>query len=74
MLLSTRSPTLLAEYRIAVSQDGAMVRLEIGKVTVHLPYDVALQLSQWLRVHGRQAKRFAGDDARIISVVGTLTQ
>ena len=37
-----------------------------------MPYETALQLSQWLRVRGKEAKRRAGDMSRHLSAVGIL--
>jgi len=69
--LTSISP-LLSKQRIAVEPVGEMVRLTIGNAHIDMPYETALQLSQWLRVRGKEAKRLAGDSSRHWSVIGTL--
>jgi hypothetical protein len=49
-----------------------MVRLSIGNADIDMPYETAIQLSQWLRVRGKEAKRRAGDMSRHWSVIGLL--
>lgn len=51
---------------------GGMVYLRIGNTEIGLHYEAALQVSQWLRLHARRAKRAAGDRSRIWSSMGTL--
>jgi hypothetical protein len=63
---------LLRRERIAVMSEGELVVMQLGNVTVNLPYETALLLSQWLRVRAKEAKRRAGDVSRHWSVIGTL--
>jgi len=72
MLLSTRTD-LLKRQRIAVTSEGELVVLSLGNVTVKVPYETALLLSQWLRMRAKEAKRTAGDTSRHWSIVGTLS-
>ena len=37
-----------------------------------MPYETALQLSQWMRVRAKECKRIAGDMSRHWSAVGVL--
>ncbi len=37
------------------------VKLDLGGHTLTMEYPTAIKLSQLLRVHGKQAKKFAGD-------------
>jgi len=70
---STVGSPLLSRQRISVDTDGGeIVVMTIGNVEVKLPYETALQLSQWLRVRGKEAKRRAGDMSRHWSAVGVL--
>jgi hypothetical protein len=62
------------ERRIAVSAEGDTVLLAIGNAEIRMPYETALQLSTWLRVRGKQAKRTAGDTSRHWSVIGLLDE
>jgi len=63
---------LLARQRISVGTEGELVTLTVGNDTLRMPYETALQLSQWLRVRGKQAKRQAGDMSRHWSAVAVL--
>lgn len=63
---------LLSRQRIAVEARGDMVRLSIGNADIDMPYEAAIQLSQWLRVRGKEAKRAAGDMSRHWSVVAVI--
>ena len=65
--------TLLSRQRIEVRAQGDMVVLSIGNSDITMPYEAAIQLSQWLRVRGKEAKRTAGDMSRHWSVIGTLS-
>lgn len=68
-----RSPSaLLQQQRIQVRAVGETVELQIGNAVIGLPYETALQLSQWLRVRAKEAKRLAGDQSRHWSVVALL--
>lgn len=62
----------LQQMRIAVEARGDQVRMTIGNAQIDMPYETALQLSQWLRLRGKEAKRTAGDLSRHWSVVGQL--
>lgn len=63
---------LLSRQRMAVDIRGDLVRLSIGNADIDMPYETALQLSQWLRVRGKQAKRQAGDMSRHWSAIAIL--
>ena len=63
---------LLSRQRISVEARGELVRLSVGNAHLDLPYETALQLSQWLRVRGKEAKRTAGDMSRHWSAVAIL--
>lgn len=63
---------LLSRQRIVVDTEGELVTLAIGNATIKMPYETAIQLSQWLRVRGKEAKRLAGDRSRHWSAIGVL--
>lgn len=63
---------LLSRQHIAVDTEGDLVTLTFGSSTVKMPYETALQLSQWLRVRGKEAKRRAGDQSRHWSVIASI--
>jgi hypothetical protein len=72
MVGNTAPSALLSRQRIEVAAEGDQVRLSVGNAEIRMPYETALQLSTWLRVRGKQAKRNAGDTARHWSVIGLL--
>ena len=63
---------LLSRQRMAVTIEGDLVKLSIGNTDIRMPYETALQLSQWLRVRAKQAKRTAGDVSRHWSAIGLI--
>lgn len=68
---SVGSP-LLRKQRISVDAEGELVVLRVGNTELKMPYETAIQLSTWLRVRGKQAKRTAGDMSRRWNVIGIL--
>ena len=60
----TRKPSLIRPSRVSVEADGELVVLEINGTRMKMGYEDAITLSQWLRVRGKQAKRFSGDMSR----------
>ena len=66
------SSPLLSRQRISVAAVGETVVLQVGNAELKMPYETALQLSTWLRVRGKEAKRTAGDVSRHWSVIGLL--
>jgi hypothetical protein len=67
------SGVLFEKKRIEVKVEGEIVNLKLGNVEVKLDHETAIQLSTWLRVGGKQAKRAAGDTSRKWMVIGNLT-
>ena len=65
---------LLKPRRIEVRTEGPLVVLQIGNTELKMLYDVAIQLSTWMRIKGKEAKRRAGDESRHWSVIGNLQQ
>lgn len=63
---------LLTRQKLAVRCKGELVELQIGDSTITMEYETAIQLSQWLRVNGKQAKNNAGDKSRHWSAIGNL--
>ena len=69
---SVGSP-LLSRQRISVEVDGHnLVAFTAGNSTLTMDYETALQVSQWLRVRAKEAKRKAGDTSRKWSIVGVF--
>ncbi len=71
--ISICGPTLLRRGNMAVGHEVDMVHLEIGGQRVTMHYTTALQLSGMLRMHGKHAKRLAGDQSTHFSVFATVT-
>jgi hypothetical protein len=63
---------MLNKQKIQVCTEGQLVILKIGNTEIKMEYDTAIQLSTWLRVKGKEAKRFAGDDSRKWTIIGRL--
>jgi hypothetical protein len=54
---------LLKKAQIEVSQEGAAVVLKAGPAHATMPYEAALQISQWIRVRAKESQLRAGDDS-----------
>jgi hypothetical protein len=63
---------LMSQHRIAITDRGGDVVLAVGNSELVMPYETALQVSQWLRIHAKQAKRRAGDVSRHWSAIGIM--
>ena len=63
---------LLQRQRVAVEHEGDTVKMKFGNVEIKMNYVDALQLAQWIRVKGKQAKNTAGDRRHWLTAVGTL--
>jgi hypothetical protein len=63
---------LLQQQRIEVRTEGQLVVLQIGNAELRMEHETAIQLSTWLRVRGKEAKRIAGDSSRHWTVIGNL--
>lgn len=72
MPVSIINRNLLKPERIAVSSEGDLVVLNIAGAEIKMPYTTAFQLSQWLRLRAKEAKRRAGDTAHHWSAMGIL--
>lgn len=63
---------MLTKQKVSVDLDGPLIKLTFGEFEVRLEYETAIQVSQWLRIVGKQAKALAGDKSRHWSAVGVL--
>jgi hypothetical protein len=63
---------LLQRQRIEVRTEGQLVVLRVGNAELRMEHETAIQLSTWLRVRGKEAKRIAGDASRHWTVIGNL--
>lgn len=71
MLLASK-PDLLQKQRVSVHLEGPLVVLTVGSAELKMDYETAIQLSTWMRVRGKEAKRKAGDNSRHWTVIGKL--
>lgn len=73
LILPQAAPSaLMSQMRVQVEAIGDIVRLTIGNAHIDMPYEAGLQISQWLRVRSKEAKRNAGDVSRQWRVVAKL--
>ena len=63
---------MLKYDNVRIRAVGEIVEMDFGSVKFQLDYDLALQLSQLLRLHGRDAKRKATVFHKVISSMGIL--
>lgn len=56
--------SLLKKHDIEVKQEGGTVVLTAGTALMTLPYQAALQISQWIRVRAKESQTRAGDVTR----------
>jgi hypothetical protein len=63
---------LLQRQRIEVRTEGQLVVLRVGNAELRMEHETAIQLSTWLRVRGKEAKRIAGDASRHWTGIGHL--
>lgn len=59
---------------VSVRTNHDLVVLKIGNAEISMGYEDAIKLSQWLRIRGKEAKRFSGDVSRHWSAIGIFTQ
>lgn len=71
-MLILGQPDLLKRQKVSVRTEGEQVILAVGNSELRMDYELALQLSTWMRVHGKAAKRAAGDGSRHWAVIGNL--
>lgn len=64
---------LLRPQRIDVRTEGELVVFQVGNAELRMHYETALQVSTWMRIRAKEAKRLAGDTSRHWTVVGNLT-
>jgi hypothetical protein len=64
--------SLLNKQLVSVRNEGQIVVLKIGNSEMKMDHEAALQISTWMRVKAKEAKRLAGDNSRKWNVVGNL--
>jgi hypothetical protein len=58
----------LTKHRMHVQADGSNVDVTLGHSRYGVPFDAALTISQWLRIHGRAARNEAGEKASWVKI------
>jgi hypothetical protein len=71
--IAKTSTAIMAKQRVAVSHVPGVVTLHIGNTDIPMEYRCALEVSAWLGMHGREAKREVGDNSREFRVMGVLS-
>jgi hypothetical protein len=66
-------PSLLESQNMLVGHELDTVFVEIGGRKLTMDYPTAIKLSEMLRTHGKQAKKFAGDSSLHYSANAVLT-
>lgn len=70
---AVRRNDILKREVCSVGVDGQTVVLKFGNTEIKLDYTSALQVSQWMRIRAKEAKRNAGDTSRHWSAIGILS-
>ena len=55
------------------ASSSELVKLTLNKTEVVFHYLTALQISEWLRVRAKQAKKCLGDESKNLTILATLT-
>ena len=66
-------PSLLESLNMVVEHEFDCVKLTVGGHTLTMEYPTAFTLSELLRCHGKQAKKFAGDGSLNLGGSAVLT-
>ncbi len=66
-------PSMLEALNMVVEHEGDCVRMTVGGSTLTMDYPTAFTLSELLRCHGKQAKKFAGDGSLNLGGSAVLT-
>ena len=67
------APSLVESLRMEIGHVGTQVYLQIGNHKLDLDYPSAIKVSSLLRVHAKQAKKFAGDGTKHWTSESVLT-
>jgi len=67
-----KQPGIAKMMQFGAKAEGDQVKMTFGNITVAMDYKDALQFSQWVRMAAKQAKTNAGDQGRIVNVLGVL--
>ncbi len=66
-------PSLVESMRAEIGHIGDMVYLDVGGQRLEIDYPTAIKFSSLLRVHAKQAKKFAGDGRKHWTSESVLT-
>jgi hypothetical protein len=70
--VQTIGASLLTKQRIAVDHERELVGVTLGNQRLQMHYDDAFRLANLIRMHAKQAKKYAGDGRRHHSTFGVL--
>jgi len=71
-MVAVVSKNIMQQARIAIESEGELVVMKFGNTEIKVHYEAAFQISQWIRVRAKEAKRRAGDTSLRVSLLGTL--
>lgn len=71
-LSSEKRTTLTKRYSWRIDVDSEIVHLFLNEQKISIHFESALKLAEWLRMAGKSAKRWAGDDGRSMVAAGNL--
>ena len=71
--IQTIGASFLESHKIKIEHEFDCVKLTLGGHTLTMDYPTAIKLSQMLRTHGKQAKKFAGDASKSWTAEAVLT-
>lgn len=67
------APSLVQSMKAEIGHIGTMVYMDIGGRRLEIDYPTAIKFSSLLRIHAKQAKKFAGDAAKHWTSESVLT-
>lgn len=70
--LQTVGASVFQPLKLRVFHEGDTVVFEIDGTQLKMDYDSALTVATHLKLHGRQAKKWAGDYRKVWSTEGSL--
>lgn len=65
--------TIRKNYNWAVGYEGENIKIKFGNIIFKFHFVVALKMSEWIRIAGREAKSWAGDGSKSMIAFGILS-
>lgn len=71
--IQTIAPSVLKSGNMVIEHDMDSVKVTIDGQTLTMDWRTAIKMSQLLKIHGKQAKKFAGEFGTAILTEAVLT-